>query len=200
MRRLRRGCWSMWRGKVFLRPRRRQCNQRTAPKPSPKGKGDRRRRRWWKRHSTKLQVSSAPMRKGTTRLPYSPKRFLYFHSLPLLFRLASLATFPKGEGFCCLLYISLPTKPEAVRLPRGGFLPFGDFLRSLGERGIEPPLPFGRSFVPFWRVRKGPADRQREVVANIIKSIGKYVPTSTNPCTQNLNRAAGTPYFFTLHS
>ena len=91
-------------------------------------------RRWWKRHSTKLQVSSAPMRKGTTRLPYSPKRFLYFHSLPLLFRLASLATFPKGEGFCCLLYILLPIKPEAVRLPRGRFLPFDHNKRMRADQ------------------------------------------------------------------
>ena len=33
------------------------------------------------------------------RSTYSPKRFLYRYRLPLLFRLASLATFPKGEGF-----------------------------------------------------------------------------------------------------
>ena len=201
------GAFALVRGRRPRRPAGRQRDQRTAPKPSPLGKGDRyfyrlraqrngsqsERRsngadegrpeggpnraefatttRWWKRSSTQPQVKFAPMRKGTTRLPYSPKRFRYRSCLPLLFRLASLATFPKGEGFCCLLYILLPTKNGSsptsqgrVSKGRGREAPsFGRLGRedSKGERGIETPLPFGRSFPHFWRVRNGAAGGSR---------------------------------------
>ena len=81
---------------------------------------------------------------------------------------------------------SRPTSQGKVSKGRGREAPpFGRLGRrdSKGERGIETPLPFGRSFVPFWRVRKGPAggsgmQSQQDKVSRRIRTISSSFRTN----------------------